>query len=227
MNLLKTKITCLSSYKYIFNRIVEYNNQYYLMCVDGPLRLILWFLPFLEWIVPHKLYLIDDKTANELQLRGNINNLSFSSILGTGILVTIFGKPLSIWLQQFSLSISPKILSISPIIMVTLELLFILGCRYFLSKLSWNLIKKQINKKASYSIWLIPAIKNKSYVIFPAMLFVGFLLSGCIYIQLYDPNDVLIGILGTIVMGSMYLLASNAAIHSGDFYIYKLKNLID
>ncbi len=94
MELKKTRLFFIEHYK--FDHIMKYDNQYYLMNVDEPFKLLLWFLPFLEWLLPHKFYLIDKQTAQKLLFESQEHQYSHTLVIG---FIMACAPPITTWLM--------------------------------------------------------------------------------------------------------------------------------
>ncbi len=174
MELKEVRLFFIEHYK--FDHILKCDNQYYLMNVDEPFKLLLWLVPFLEWLLPHKFYLIDEQTAKNLMFSPPKRQHPHALIIS---FTMMFGSPIAAWLVAHSIN-----LAIAPLSAVIIEIIAALGLRYFWSTRS--IVKKYQNNTLVYQGFLFPVIKNNFkafYEPFVSTILIGFLSFGGVICQ--------------------------------------------
>lgn len=217
MELKKAQIITLKKYK--FDRIMRYNNQYYLMKVDEPFKLLLWLIPFLEWLLPHKFYLIDKRTAQNLIFTPQERNHPHDLIIS---FTMMFGSSIAAWLVAHSIN-----LAIAPLSAIIIEIIAALGFRYFLSTLS--IVKNYQKNTLVYQGFLFPEISKNSKSISSVFLFFivgGFFSLGGMSGQLHMGANLII-VIFTMIILEIYLMGNAVALIPGEFYLFKFKLLAD
>lgn len=216
MELKKAQIITLKKYK--FDRIMRYNNQYYLMKVDEPFKLLLWLIPFLEWLLPHKFYLIDKQTVKKLMfVSDNHKHYHWLFIMTSAIMGPIVA----------TLIINLSTYHVASIFAIIFEFVMALIIRYFASTLS--IAKAYLNKSLVYKGFLFPSVKNNFKALYSPFLFmiVGIFFARIgIAFQLQVSANFFIA-LETIACMLFILIGNSSALLPGEFYLFKFKLLID
>jgi uncharacterized membrane protein (TIGR01218 family) len=169
-------IIILKNFRYNLIRIDE---DYYILDRDKPYVLV-YFLPFIYWMLPKRATKISAQSAQQLQtVRLNNTETGGSSFVYAGISMTIanFLAPLA---YMFEIDISPEFAGFIVFLLLSSALYF----RFTVSKISKRSLMRQLRLQdhRDYCLmWIVPrSLKIIAVVLFmsPVLLF---MISGTIY----------------------------------------------
>ncbi|EJO5346904.1 DUF443 family protein [Clostridium botulinum] len=219
-----TKCIVERVYKSLRYRIILFKNNYYVLDVDKPYVVLI--LPFLFWILPHKIYKISAELAEELKvpkhLKQNgdknkdlIKAVSFSMLGITqilGVLTDNFG------ISHLDTNISRNIC----IIIAVFSLIICVILRIYLGNLASSKLKSKLDLKEAETIKIRPlSLKSEIkmnflyffLITFDFLFFIGYIYAGNIFM-----------LVGLIVLSYMTLIWSQTNVREDACYIKNINN---
>ncbi|EJO5346907.1 DUF443 family protein [Clostridium botulinum] len=219
-----TKCIVERVYKSLRYRIILFKNNYYVLDVDKP-HLVL-ILPFLFWILPHKVYKISAELAEELKVPQNLkensgkkkNLVSICALITAGISPVVARLTNKFITPYLDTNISRNINTIIAVFLVIICIIF----RGYLSNLASNKLKSKLDLKETETIKIRPlSLKSEIGMNLCYIFIIAF---DFLLISLYIDTGNILMILEIIFLGYITLIWSQTNVREDACYIKNMNN---
>ncbi|EJO5346906.1 DUF443 family protein [Clostridium botulinum] len=219
-----TKCIVERVYKSLRYRIMLFKNNYYVLDVDKPYVVLIF--PFLFWILPHKVYKISAKFAEELKVPKHLKqNFDKKKNLVKTVSFSMLGimQILRVLTDNFGISnLNTNISRDINIVIAVFSLIICIILRVYLGNLASSKLKSKLDLEETKIIKIRPlSLKSEIKMNFLYVFLITF--DFLFFIGYVDYGNMFM-LLGWIVFGYMTLIWSQTNVREDACYIKNMNN---